>query len=131
VADGVITASRTTFLSFFDSLFWCRRRDLQVWGYQNLLEAYIPAHKRRYGYFCLSILHKDKLVGRFDPKLERKAGVLRIKALYLEVGVLLDEELVSGVAVAMRDFMKFHNARELVIESSQPEEFGEKLLKTI
>jgi uncharacterized protein YcaQ len=131
VADGVITASRTTFLSFFDSLFWCRRRDLQVWGYQNLLEAYIPAHKRRYGYFCLSILHKDKLVGRFDPKLERKTGVLRIKALYLEDGVELDEELVNGVAIAMRDFMRFHQAKELVIERSQPEEFGEKLVRAL
>jgi uncharacterized protein YcaQ len=131
VADGVIRAYRTTFLSFFDGLFWCRRRDMQFWGYQNLLEAYLPAEKRKYGYFCLSILHKDRLVGRFDPKLERKTGVLRIKALYLGEGVKPDEELVSGVVSAMRDFMGFHNARELVIEKSQPEEFGEKLLKTI
>ena len=128
VADGVIKADRTTFLSFFDSLFWCRGRDMKVWGYRNLLEAYTKEVKRRYGYFCLSILHKDRLVGRFDPKLERKTGVLRIKAIYLEEGVEPDEELVSGVASAMRDFMKFHQAKELVIEKSQPEEFGEKLL---
>ena len=126
-AEGEIKAERTTFLSFFDSLFWCRGRDIQVWNYRNLLEAYVPEAKRQYGYFCLSILHKDRLVGRFDPKLERKTGVLRIKALYLEEGVEPDEELVSGVATAMRDFMKFHNASELVIEKSQPEEFGEKL----
>jgi len=128
VAEGEITAQRTTFMSFFDSLFWCRKRDIQLWGYQNLLEAYVPAAKRRYGYFCLSILHKDRLVGRFDPKLERKTGVLRIKALYLEPGVEPEDDLVSGVATAMRDFMKFHNASELVIEKSQPEEFGKKLL---
>ncbi len=126
--EGEIKAERTTFLSFFDSLFWCRGRDLQFWNYRNLLEAYLPEAKRQYGYFCLSILHKDRLVGRFDPKLERKTGILRIKALYLEDGVELDEELVSGVATAMRDFMKFHNARELVIEKSQPVKFGEKLL---
>jgi len=130
-ADGVITASRTTFLSFFDSLFWCRGRDMQFWGYRNLLEAYIPAEKRKYGYFCLAILHKDRLVGRFDPKLERKTGVLRIKALYLEEGVEPDDELVSGVANAMRDFMRFHQAKELVIERSQPEELGAQLLKTL
>ena len=131
VADGEIQALRTTFLSFFDSLFWCRGRDLQLWGYQNLLEAYLPAGKRKYGYFCLSILHKDRLVGRFDPKLERKAGVLRIKALYLEQGVEPDEELVSGVASAMRDFMRFHAAKELVIEKSQPGEFGKRLLQAL
>ena len=82
-----IKAQRTTFLSFFDSLFWCRGRDMQLWGYRNLLEAYVPeAEDGKYGYFCLSILHKDRLVGRFDPKLERKTGILRIKALYLEGG---------------------------------------------
>jgi uncharacterized protein YcaQ len=131
VAEGEITAQRTTFLSFFDSLFWCRGRDMQFWGYRNLLEAYVPEPKRQYGYFCLSILHKDRLVGRFDPKLERKTGVLRIKALYLEEGVEPDDDLVSGVAVAMRDFMVFHKATDLMIEVSQPEEFGKKLLIAI
>jgi len=131
IADGEIQAQRTTFLSFFDSLFWCRSRDVQLWGYRNMIEAYVPEAKRQYGYFCQSILHKDRLVGRFDPKLERKTGTLRIKALYLEDGVQPDDELVSGVVTAMRDFMKFHDAKELVIEKSQPVEFGDKLLKAL
>ena len=84
-----------------------------------------------WGYFCLPILRRDKLVGRFDPKLERQAKVLRLKALYLEADVEPDEELVSGVANAMRDFMAFHQAKELVIEKSQPIEFGDKLLKVL
>jgi uncharacterized protein YcaQ len=131
IAEGEIQAQRTTFLIFFDSLFWCRGRDMQVWGYRNLLEAYNKQEKRKYGYFCLSILHHDRLVGRFDPKLERKAGVLRLKALYLEPGVKPEEELVSEVAWAMRDFMAFHKATELVIEKSEPTEFGEKIRKVI
>lgn len=131
VADGVIKAERTTFLSFFDNLFWCRGRDMQLWGYRNIIESYNKAADRKYGYFCQSILHHDRIVGRFDPKLERKTGVLHIKALYLEEGVEPDEELVSGVTTAMRDFMVFHKARELVLEKSHPEEFGTKLLKTL
>jgi hypothetical protein len=31
----------------------------------------------------------------------------------------------------MRDFMKFHQARELVIERSQPASFAKKLLKNL
>ena len=104
---GALRAERTTFLSPFDNLFWASGRDEQLWGFRQRLEAYLPAPKRTWGYFCLPILHKDRLVGRFDPKLERKNGVLRIKALYLEEGVEPDEELVSGVATAMRDFMRF------------------------
>lgn len=127
-AQEAIPASRTTFLSPFDSLFWAPRRDIQLWGFRQALEAYLPAHKRRWGYFCLPILYQDRLVGRFDPKLERRDGVLRLKALYLEPGIELDEQLIDRVSRAMLDFLAFHQASDLVIEKSQPEEFGRVLL---
>jgi uncharacterized protein len=130
-ADGDIFPRRTTFLSPFDSLFWAKGRDEQFWGFSQRLEAYKPAPQRIWGYFTLPILHGDRLVGRFDPKLERKDGVLRVKALYLEPGGGCSEELVAGVALAMRDFLAFHNATDLVVERSQPLEFGEKLLAAL
>jgi uncharacterized protein YcaQ len=131
VASGEIRAERTTFLNPFDNLWWAQGRDEAFWGFRQRLEAYYPASKRVYGYFCLPILHKDRLVGRFDPKLERKTGTLRLKALYLEPGVEPSEELVADVAGTMRDFLRFHNAKELVIEKSEPAEFGEKLIKNL
>ena len=128
-ADGELKAVRTTFLSPFDSLWWAARRDELIWNFRQSLECYLPAPKRTYGYFCLPILHNDRLVGRFDPKLERKDGLLRLKALYLEAGIKPGEELVSSIAAAMRDFMTFHHAKELLIERSEPVAFGKKLLK--
>ena len=130
-ASGEIRPQRTTFLNPFDNLWWAQGRDEAFWGFRQRLEAYTPAPKRIYGYFCLPILHKDRLVGRFDPKLERKTGTLRLKALYLEPGILPDDELVADVAIAMRDFLAFHGAKNLVIEKSDPVEFGEKLMKAI
>jgi uncharacterized protein YcaQ len=129
--DGDIRPGRTTFMSFFDSLFWPRDRDEWLWDYVNMLECYKPAPQRRYGYLCHSILHHDRMVGRFDPKLERKKGTLILRALYLEAGVKPDEELVAGVAAAMRDFMKFHKAKDLAIEKSEPAAFSEKLMKAL
>jgi uncharacterized protein YcaQ len=130
-ADGELKAGRTTFLSPFDNLWWASRRDEQFWGFHQSLEAYLPAQKRLYGYFCMPILHKDRLVGRFDPKMERNNGILRLKSLFLEPGVKPGEELVSDIAAAMRDFMAFHAAKELVIEHSQPVSFSKRLLKKI
>lgn len=126
-ADGEVRAGRTTFLTPFDSLFWARGRDMGFWKFRQTLECYVPEPKRIWGYFCLPILYGDRLVGRFDPKVERKTGVLRIKALYLEPGVRPSARLAASVARAMRDFMRFHNATEMVIERSEPAEFGEKL----
>jgi uncharacterized protein YcaQ len=126
-AEGGLRAERTTFLSPFDSLFWPQRRDQRLWGFRQALEAYKPAAKRQWGYFCLPILHKSRFVGRFDPKLERESGTLRLKALYLEPGFKPTGELVTAVAVAMRDFLAFHSARDLIIERSEPPGFGKKL----
>jgi uncharacterized protein YcaQ len=128
-ADGALKAERTTFLSPFDNLFWAARRDELFWGFHQSLECYLPASKRVYGYFCLPILHKDRLVGRIDPKLDRKTGTLILRALYLEPGVKAGEELIKGVASAIGDFMTFHEAKELVIERSEPVSFGRILLK--
>ncbi len=130
-AEGATRAERTTFLSPLDNLWWAPGRDEQLWGFRQRLEAYTPASKRVWGYFCLPILHHERLVGRFDPKMERKQGLLRLKALYLEPGIEPDEELVCGVAGAMRDFMKFHNAKDLVIEKSEPDEFSTEILKVL
>jgi uncharacterized protein YcaQ len=123
-AEGDIKVERTTFLAPFDSLFWAGGRDEKLWGFKQLLECYKPAAERIYGYFCFPILHKNRLIGRFDPKLDRQTGVLRLNALYLEPGVAPDDELVTGVATAMRDFLLWHGADSLEIEKSDPAEFG-------
>ena len=130
-ADGEFKAERTTFLNPFDNLFWARKRDREIWGFEKSFEAYVPAAKRRYGYFCMNILHKDRLVGRFDPKVERKTKTLHLKALYLEPDVSPERQLVTDMSRALRDFMEFHKVTDLVIEHSQPATFGKKLLSNI
>jgi hypothetical protein len=46
---------------------------------------YKPAAKRRWGYFALPILHKDRLVGKLDATADRKASVLRVNAIHEDV----------------------------------------------
>jgi len=130
-SDGALKVLRTTFLSPFDNLFWAAHRDEMLWGFHQSLECYLPAPKRVYGYFCLPILHKDRPVGRFDPKLERKTGLLRIKALFLEPNFKPDDELFGDVAIAMRDFLTFHKAANIIIERSQPATFGKKVMSLL
>ena len=130
-ADGGLTPHHTTFLSPFDNLFWAKGRDEQLWGFRQILECYKPEPERRWGYFCLPILHNDRMVGRFDPKLERKTGTLRLKKLYIEASDVDLDTLASSTAAAMLGFLRFHNAKDLVIEHSQPAEFGPMLLAAL
>ncbi len=130
-ASGEIRPRRTTFLNPWDNFWWAQDRDEALWGFRHTIEAYVPAPKRIYGYYSMPILHRERLVGRFDPKLERSAKRLRIRALHLEPGIAPDDELAADVAIAMRDFMAFHRADELLIEAANPPEFAEKLMRAL
>lgn len=129
--EGEIEPTRTTFLSPFDSLFWAKGRDVEFFSFNQTLECYKPKNIRKWGYFCLPVLHKDQLVGRFDPKLDRRSGTLHIRAFHLEPGVYPEEELVSGTATAMKDFLSFHQAKGITFSNKGDKEFITKLQRSL
>jgi uncharacterized protein YcaQ len=74
-------------LSPFDNLLWDRPFARRVLGFDHVVEVYKPAAERRYGYYVLPFLWRDRIVGRADLKSDRPAGTLRVKAFHLEPGV--------------------------------------------
>jgi uncharacterized protein YcaQ len=84
--DGPVP-KRVTFLSPFDRLIYNRDRAEALWDFHYRLEMYVPKAKREYGYYVLPILRGDRLIGRIDPVLDRKAGVLRVNSVHWETGV--------------------------------------------
>ena len=112
--------TRTTLLSPFDPLVWDRARAREVFGFDYRLECYTPAPKRRYGYFTLPILHRDRLVGRLDPKAHRAEGVFEVRSLHLEPGVKADDELVAHVARALKECAAWHQTSEVTVSRTNP-----------
>src|SRR5206468_5294542 len=84
--DGPVS-KRVTFLSPFDRLIHDRDRAEALWDFRYRLEMYVPKAKREYGYYVLPILRGDRLVGRIEPVLDRKASVLRVNGVWWEPGV--------------------------------------------
>jgi uncharacterized protein YcaQ len=84
--DGPVP-KRVTFLSPFDRLIHDRARAEALWDFHYRLEMYVPKPKREYGYYVLPILHGDRLIGRIDPVLDRKTGVLKVNSVHWEAGV--------------------------------------------
>ena len=110
-----------------DPLIFFRPRVERLFGFHYRIETYTPAERRRYGYFTLPILHRDRLLGRLDPKAHRKERLFEIKALHLEPGVPVTEELVAELAGALRDCAAWHRTPEIVVRQSDPAELAERL----
>ena len=74
-------------LSPFDNLLWDRPFASRLFGFDHLIEVYKKEHERRYGYYVLPFLRRDRIVGRVDLKSERADGELVVKAFHRESGV--------------------------------------------
>ena len=75
-------------LSPFDPLIIQRKRLKLFFDYDHLFEAYLPAEKRKLGYFALPVLMGDRIVAAVDLKTDRQAGKLLVQkwTAFAEVG---------------------------------------------
>ena len=78
--------SGATVLSPFDPVVWFRERAERIWGFEYRIEIYVPAAKRKYGYYVLPVMVDGHIVARLDIKTDRTAGVLRVLSAHAEEG---------------------------------------------
>ncbi len=128
---GKLEATHTTLLSPFDPLVWDRERALAMFGFDYRIECYTPQAKRRYGYFCLPILHCGELIGRLDAKAHRALGVFEVKALFLEPGVRLSDASVQALALAMGQCAAWHATPQVDVTRTAPVALRARLRKAM
>ena len=91
--DGAVP-ERVTLLSPFDRLVHDRDRTEALFDFRYRLEMYVPKAKREYGYYVLPLLVGDQLVGRAEPRFDRKTGTLDLLGAWGDTS-RLDEALES------------------------------------
>lgn len=126
-ANGTLASTVTTLLSPFDPVVWDRKRAVALFDFDYAIECYVPAHKRKYGYFVLPILNRGKLIGRVDAKAHRTQGVFEVKSLHLEPGVRTSGRLVTDLRRALQRCADWHGTPELKIGDA-PGELAAALL---
>jgi uncharacterized protein YcaQ len=93
-ASGDPVPDRVTFLSPFDRLIHDRDRAEALFDFRYRLEMYVPKTKREYGYYVLPILVGDRIVGRIEPRFDRKTKTLEVLGAWGDTS-RADEALAS------------------------------------
>jgi len=103
------------FLPPFDPVVWDRRLLGSLFGFDYVWELFVPPAKRRWGWYVLPILFRDRLVGRIEPRIDRDERRLHVLDLWWEES--FDPRRVEGYVDAMRTalsaYLGFAGASEL------------------
>jgi uncharacterized protein YcaQ len=116
-ADPGETDPGVAFLAPLDPLVWDRDFLRRCYAFDYVWEVYVPAARRRWGYYVLPILFGDRLVGRIEPRIDRTADTLRIVGLWWEDGFdpLADERFVPAFAAAIEAHRRFGGVRRVTL----------------
>ena len=113
IAGRVSLRPRLEFLAPLDPMLWDRKLIEAVWEYQYSWEIYTPVVKRKYGYYVLPVLWGDRLIGRIEPKADRKTKTLTVQNIWLEPGIRRTKKLSGQIDRAVQRLAKFNGCSVL------------------
>lgn len=122
------TDQEVTFIAPLE-IVTARSRAMDVFGFDYKWEVYVPAPKRRWGYYCLPILYGDRLVGRFDPKMERKNHHLQINAFFLEDDFTPDDAFGDALGKGFARFVAINGAKTVDTSRIEPQKLRKRVEK--
>lgn len=107
-------------LSPFDNVLIQRKRLSALFGFNYLLECYVPPSKRQYGYFCLPILWQGRFVARMDCKADRASATFHIQHLVLEGNIVDIEVFFYELTEEIQAFLLFNQCTKVIVHNVTP-----------
>lgn len=104
-------------LSPFDILnvFRARLKDFFDFDYQ--IECFVPAPKRKFGYFSLPILAGERFIARMDAKADRKKKTLIVHNLHFEP-IEIDGITIDKLVDNLKEFILFNKCNDVIFKKS-------------
>ena len=103
------------FIAPFDSLLWDTVLLTNLFDFDFVWEGFFPPAKRRWGYYVLPIVFRDRFVGRIEPRIDRDRARTEMLGVWWEDGFEPDhvDGFVDAMRVALRAYLRFAGAGHL------------------
>ncbi len=107
---------RLRVVSPFDPVLRDRKRARRLFDFDYRIEVFVPAAKRRYGYYVFPLLEGDRFIGRIDMKCDRPADTLSVKGLWLEPGLRFSKGRAQRLEAELERLARFAGVGSVVFE---------------
>jgi hypothetical protein len=104
-----------SFLPPFDPLVWDRKLLGSLFDFDYVWELFHPPAKRRWGWYVLPMLFRDRFVGRIEPRIDREKRTVEVIGLWWEDGFVprRTEGFVEAMRDALRAYLRFASAERV------------------
>ena len=92
------------FVPPFDPIVWDRRLLGSLFEFEYVWELFVPPAKRRWGWYVLPIVFRDRFVGRIEPRIDRAEARVQVLDVWWEDG--FSPRRTDGFVDAMRDALR-------------------------
>ena len=87
------------FIAPLDNIIWERNMLSKLFDFDYTWEVYVPADKRKYGYYVIPVLYGNRFIARFEP--EKSKTHFQIKNWWWEKDVSVSDKLIDLILKEM------------------------------
>ncbi len=102
-------------LAPLDNLLWDRGMLSALFGFDYSWEVYVPATKRKYGYYVLPLLYGNRFIGRVEP--QKSDTHFALKNLWWEKDASVSGRMIERISLEMERFAGCFGKKEGVGKS--------------
>ena len=85
-----------------------------MFGFDYTVEMFVPAAKRKWGYYVYPLLEGSRFVGRIEAKGDRAKGTLTLSRVWMEKERLRTPKRMAKLEAELGRFAKLAGLNEVV-----------------
>ena len=112
-------------LAPLDNMLWDRLMVKKIFDFEYTWEVYVPQEKRKFGYYVLPVLFRNRIIARFEPVKHEEGEPLKIKNWWREQSTgktgknKKQNPETEGIKKGLENFANYLNAKGIEKKSLQ------------